>query len=68
VAKRRRTGAKSSGYAAPLVAVRKNIDSVWVWLYKDVAPYETATTIYHLSLSYCFCLQFFQGTGHKQDA
>jgi hypothetical protein len=23
---------------APLVAVRKNLDLVWVWFYKDVAP------------------------------
>jgi len=26
------------GYAAPLVAVRKNLDLVWVWFYKKVAP------------------------------
>jgi hypothetical protein len=24
--------------AAPLVAVRKNLDLVWVWFYKEVAP------------------------------
>jgi hypothetical protein len=29
------SGAK---YAAPLVAVRKNLDLVWVWFYKDFAP------------------------------
>jgi hypothetical protein len=58
----------SAGGRLQMVVVRKNLDLVWVWFYKDVAPYETATNIYRLSLSYCFCLQFFQSTGHKQNA
>jgi hypothetical protein len=32
------SGAKSSEYAAPLVAFCKDLDLVWVWFYKDVAP------------------------------
>ncbi|HEY5042769.1 MAG TPA: hypothetical protein VIK53_12280 [Verrucomicrobiae bacterium] len=31
-------GLFSKTNAAPLVAVRKNLDLVWVWFYKDVAP------------------------------
>jgi hypothetical protein len=33
-----RADARPTGYAAPLVAVRKNLDLVWVWFYKDGAP------------------------------
>ena len=29
---------RSAGGRLQMVAVRKNLDSVWVWLYKDVAP------------------------------
>jgi hypothetical protein len=31
-------GLFSKTNAAPLVAVRKNLDLVWVWFYKEVAP------------------------------
>jgi hypothetical protein len=31
-------GLFSKSKAAPLVAVRKNLDLVWVWFYKEVAP------------------------------
>jgi len=30
-------GPSAAEYAAPLVVVRKNLDLVWVWFYKEVA-------------------------------
>jgi hypothetical protein len=43
-----RADARPTGYAAPLVAVRKNLDLVWVWFYKDGVP-----TANQLDLHFC---------------
>jgi hypothetical protein len=46
-------GLFSKANAAPLVAVRKNLDLVWVWFYKEVAPQNEIEIYLHHIAHFC---------------